>query len=373
MKLVIDNSILNAGGGIQVAISFLNDLKQLNLCDEYHIIQSPNISNQIDINCFPKNFIFYNIPLSEHKNILKRIKYTKKLEKNINPDCIFTTFGPSYHKSKYPKVIGFALPYIIYPNSPFFKQITLKEKLKYKLMSVIKTYCFNKNADALIFESDDARQIFNQKLTRSIRTYTVNNTLNNVFNNYKVKQEVKESKTFNILCLSANYPHKNLAIIPHVIDNIVDANSEIQFKFNISANKSDFNFENHYNQYINYLGRIDLEKLPELYETMDVLFMPTLLEVFSTTYLEAMYMQIPIVCSDMSFARDICADAALYCEPTNPKDYAEKLLRIKVDLSLSNDLINKGIENLKRFGNSMNRTKLYLNIIKDTINANNQK
>ena len=41
MKLIIDNSNLFAGGGLQVAASFLRDLKKkMNLSDEFHIIQS---------------------------------------------------------------------------------------------------------------------------------------------------------------------------------------------------------------------------------------------------------------------------------------------------------------------------------------------
>lgn len=373
MKILIDNSNLYAGGGIQVAISFLNDLKELNLEHEYHIIQSPNIAKQVDISNFPSNFTFYDLPFLEHKNIFKRIRYTKKIENCLKPECIFTVFGPSYHKSNFPKVVGFALPYIIYPDSPFFEQISIKEKIKYRLMSIVKTFCFDRNSDALIFESDDARRIFEKKLTRDIKTYKVNNTLNTVFNGYKVNVNKKDKDVFNILCLSANYPHKNLNIIPDVVEEILKIKPNLNFRFNISANKSDFKFDDKYNTYINFIGRVDLEDLPQLYDSMNLLFMPTLLEVFSTTYLEAMYMQLPIVASDMSFAKDICGKAALFCESTNPKDYAKKIVCIFDTPTLSKELIDYGLENLKRFGNSMDRTKAYLNIITETTNASNQK
>ena len=373
MKIIIDNSILNAGGGIQVAMSFLQDLIELNLSNEYHIIQSPNIAKILDKNIFPDNFIFYDISEVNHKSISKRISCTKKIENEIKPECIFTVFGPSYHRSKYPKVVGFALPYIIYPNSPFFDIIPLKERIKFKLMGLVKTYFFKRNSNAIIFESDDAKDIFRKKISSNIKTYTVNNTLNSVFDSYVVKGNMKDVNQLNILCLSANYPHKNLNIIPRVIDEIEKINPKLNFKFNISANKSDFNFDSKYNSYINFLGRVEINNLPDLYEKMDVLFMPTLLEVFSTTYLEAMFMQIPIVCSDMSFARDICANSAVYCSPVNAKQYAENIVKVYTDVDLKNNLVKNGLINLERFGDSKKRTLDYLYIIKQTINARNKK
>ena len=101
---------------------------------------------------------------------------------------------------------------------------------------------------------------------------------------------------------------------------------------------------------------------------MDIVLMPTLLEIFSTTYLEAMYMQVPIIASDMGFARDICWDSALFCSPLNAKDYAEKILMLSENSNLRNELITKGTENLKRFGTSMDRTQKYLEIIKEYAN-----
>ncbi|MDV3583331.1 hypothetical protein CMU85_17665 [Elizabethkingia anophelis] len=120
MKLIIDNSNLFAGGGLQVAASFLRDLKKMNLSDEFHIIQSLNAIKVIENEQFPDNFTFYNLGKSEEKSKSKRIRSVKRIESIVNPDCIFTLFGPSYHKSKYPKLVGFAIPYIIYQNSPFF-------------------------------------------------------------------------------------------------------------------------------------------------------------------------------------------------------------------------------------------------------------
>lgn len=372
MKIIIDNSNLFAGGGLQVAASFLRDLKTLNRSDEFHIIQSINSKTVISDELFPENFIFYNLGKTEETSKSKRIIKVKQIENDINPDCIFTLFGPSYHKSKFPKIVGFAIPYIIYPNSPFFKKISFKEKLHYKILSIIKTYSFKKYSDALIFETENAKKIFKEKTNYSNECFTVGNTINEVFfnpNHWK-DFDILPFSSFNILFLTANYAHKNMMIIPEVIQILKTKFKINDFKFLITLRKDELNFPDFCNAHIEYLGKVDLKKIPSLYKQSQMVFIPTLLEVFSATYLEAMFMEKPIVASDLGFSRDICANSAYFCDPINAESYAEAIFKIKNDENLRNDLVNKGTENLKRFGTSMNRTKGYLKIIYTLITKN---
>ncbi|WP_231427785.1 glycosyltransferase family 4 protein [Pedobacter sp. Leaf250] len=369
MKLIIDNSNLFAGGGMQVAASFLRDLKNMNLLDDFHVIQSVNCSEIVDDKIFPDNFKFYHLDKSEEKSKAKRITSVKKIEDTVNPDCIFTLFGPSYHKSKFPKLVGFAIPFIIYPESPFFKQISLKERIYYRILSVIKTYAFKKYADALIFETENARRIFSRKKKFKKYTFTVGNTLNEIFTkpDHWIDFENLPLGSCNILFLTANYQHKNMLILPDVIRILKDKFDLKDFKFLITLNKNDINLPEFCNENIEYLGKVDLEKIPSLYKHSDIVFIPTLLEVFSATYLEAMWMKKPIIASDLEFSQDICGDSALFCEPINPESYAEAIFRLITDESLTNLLVRKGTANLKRFGTSMDRTNSYLNIIKKLI------
>ncbi|HAY3535584.1 glycosyltransferase family 4 protein [Elizabethkingia anophelis] len=372
MKLIIDNSNLFAGGGLQVAVSFLRDLKKINLSDEFHIIQSLNAIKVIENEQFPDNFTFYNLGKSEEKSKSKRIRSVKKIESIVNPDCIFTLFGPSYHKSKYPKLVGFAIPYIIYQNSPFFKKISVKENIYYKLLSILKVYSFKKYSDALIFETENARKTFVEKTNYNKDTYTVGNTLNKIFfepNEWRDYDKLPTS-SFKILFLTANYPHKNMDVIPEVIKILKHKYKFNDFKFLITLHSEELNFPEYCEEYIEYLGKVDLKKIPSLYNQSQMVFIPTLLEVFSATYLEAMLMKKPIIASDLEFSRDICGESAYFCEPVNAESYAEAIFRLANDENLRNRLVNKGTENLKRFGSSMERTVSYLNIIKTLIKKN---
>ncbi|MCT3942690.1 glycosyltransferase family 4 protein [Elizabethkingia anophelis] len=372
MKLIIDNSNLFAGGGLQVAASFLRDLKKMNLSDEFHIIQSLNAIKVIENEQFPDNFTFYNLGKSEEKSKSKRIRSVKRIESIVNPDCIFTLFGPSYHKSKYPKLVGFAIPYIIYQNSPFFKKISVKENIYYKLLSILKVYSFKKYSDALIFETENARKTFVEKTHYNKDTYTVGNTLNEIFfepNEWRDYDNLPTS-SFKILFLTANYPHKNMDVIHEVIKILKHKYKFNDFKFLITLQSEELNFPEYCEEYIEYLGKVDLKKIPSLYNQSQMVFIPTLLEVFSATYLEAMLMKKPIIASDLEFSRDICGESAYFCEPVNAESYADAIFRLANDENLRNSLVSKGTENLKRFGSSMERTVSYLNIIKTLIKKN---
>jgi len=60
--------------------------------------------------------------------------------------------------------------------------------------------------------------------------------------------------------------------------------------------------------------------VPSLYAQSDALLMPTLLESFSGTYVEAMFHKIVILTSKLDFAEDVCGESAFYFDPTSPED-----------------------------------------------------
>ena len=56
-------------------------------------------------------------------------------------------------------------------------------------------------------------------------------------------------------------------------------------------------------------------------------FLPSLLESFSGTYVEAMFHGKTILTSDFDFARDVCAQAAFYFDPLDPNSILSSIIR----------------------------------------------
>ncbi|MDX2198868.1 MAG: glycosyltransferase [Phycisphaerae bacterium] len=77
------------------------------------------------------------------------------------------------------------------------------------------------------------------------------------------------------------------------------------------------------------VGPLPQSELASYYNHSGALILPTLLESFSGTYVEAMRLNCPILTSDMDFAREICGPAAIYFDPWSTADIRDAILRLK--------------------------------------------
>jgi len=82
------------------------------------------------------------------------------------------------------------------------------------------------------------------------------------------------------------------------------------------------------------------------YHHCDALLMPTLLESFTSTYLEAMHFGLPILTSDLDFAHAVCGEAALYFDPWDPTSIKDAILRLKGEPEVGRDLATRGRKRL---------------------------
>ena len=372
MKIILNVSNLFLGGGVQVAISFLHELKFIKKKYKYFVFLSNPISGQIEEHLFPKNFKFYKItkPISPLKTRPLVIKELNKLEAEIMPDIVFTLFGPSYWKPYAKNLVGFADPWLLNPTSVAYKQLSYFHRMRRRLLNFYKKYYLKREAKNFIIETNDGKN----KLSRYLkipknRIFVVNNSISHVFdhkkflsekNDFYIKLPKKKKNEFRLLLISNNYPHKNLKIIKDVIPYIKMFN----IKFILTLEEKDFreNFQG-LDDYIINIKKINLNSCPSIYDQCDALFLPTLLEVFSVSYLESMKMQKPILTSNYSFAKDICGNAALYFDPLDPKDISKKILNLLKNSKLRIQLINNGLRRLEIFKSSKFRAENYLKIL----------
>ncbi|MBV8097127.1 MAG: glycosyltransferase family 4 protein [Acetobacteraceae bacterium] len=77
-----------------------------------------------------------------------------------------------------------------------------------------------------------------------------------------------------------------------------------------------------------YLGRVTDEELRALYESAGCCVFPSFYEGFGLPAIEAMICGCPLLAADIPALRELCADAAHYCNPASPEDIAEKLIAL---------------------------------------------
>jgi glycosyltransferase involved in cell wall biosynthesis len=100
---------------------------------------------------------------------------------------------------------------------------------------------------------------------------------------------------------------------------------------------------------VKLLGFVDDAQLARLYQAASVFLFPSLEEGFGIPVLEAMANGVPVVTSNVSSMPEVGGDAALYVNPHDPADIAQKVVRAAEDSALRADLVHKGLTRASQF------------------------
>jgi glycosyltransferase involved in cell wall biosynthesis len=100
---------------------------------------------------------------------------------------------------------------------------------------------------------------------------------------------------------------------------------------------------------VKLLGYVTDDRLRLLYQAASLFLFPSLEEGFGLPVLEAMAHGVPVVASATSSLPEVGGDAALYVDPRNPKDMAEKIRRSVEDVDLRTGLTERGLARARQF------------------------
>lgn len=159
---------------------------------------------------------------------------------------------------------------------------------------------------------------------------------------------------FTLFCLTRYYPHKNLNILIELFERHGDALRDVAIVFTVSPsdNAPAAEFcrrieQPHLRGNLRTVGLVEQRELAAYFRHARGMILPTLLESFTGTYLEAMQLRCPILTSDRDFARVVCDDAALYFDPFDVDDMKQAILRLKNDAAVGPSLVEKGLKRVE--------------------------
>jgi glycosyltransferase involved in cell wall biosynthesis len=370
MKIIINTTNLKLGGALQVAISFIYECIEFRE-NEYHVFLSPSMVREVEQNIFPANFIFYIFDNPSRFIIFdKTSKLLTQVEKKINPDCVFSVFGPTYWKPKSKHVMGFANGLYLYGDLPYMQEMKRVEKLRFTLIKIYHHFLLKNNADLYVVQTQDMKDRFAKFIDKSKEKISVVASKYHSIFEKEVKNlhllPEKEESEFWFVTISAYYPHKKLDIINDLIKIIKKKKLNIKFVLTVSEEifHSKFEFSK---EYIINLGPVKLDECPYIYSKADALFLPTLVESFTASYPEAMIMKKPILTSNYTFATSVCKDAALYFDPYKIDDVVEKIIEIHSNKELYKKIVTKGLFVVDKLPSSKERAKEYLRLCKNVV------
>lgn len=321
MKKVFINAFNNhSGGGKSYLINFSRLLNQHKSIDSYYILVPPNIKMEFEKN---DNISIITLPSILSKMIflplcyiflIPMIVYFKKCSRVLNFSDI-----PIITKSK--QIMLFDWPYGLYPDSKAWQMMNKKDlfRRKVKLFILKKLIRF---VDEFIVQNSVMKKRL-EKYWKFRNAHIIPNaiSLDSLDSNFKTLQ-LRSTRKNRLLCLTHYYTHKNLEIFIPLAKEIKKQNLNFEIIITISKDQSSEaklllkSVDKEGLQNIIYnIGPVSMEYIPSLYNQSDALLLPTTLETFSGTYIEAIFHKKPIFTSDLDFARNVCKDYAYYFNP----------------------------------------------------------
>lgn len=365
---LINASNLKAGGGLQVADSICGQLNRFSQHKFVVVLSSYLDKTKERIIDYENVTVYnYNIPNTFRTIVLGRDQYLDQLVEKHNIDAVMTVFGPSRWKPRVPHLSGFALPQLVIPESPFFKRMGVFERMKWFFWCAFRKWSFKRSADFFWTEN----QYISKRLAILMKTnnvFTVSNYYNQIFDDGGKWSRSSTLPIFDgITCLSVSTytSHKNFEIIEEVVRCLRQKYPSFNIRLVLTYDDNEMNVSEDVKKNILFVGKKDISEIPFLYEHSDIMFMPTLLECFTATYPESMRMGVPIITTDMEFAKGLCGDAACYYSAVDPVAAAEAIYRVATDKEYAAQLVANGKEQLKKFDNYEQRANKLIKILEE--------
>jgi glycosyltransferase involved in cell wall biosynthesis len=353
LRVLLNCSTLVKGGALQAAVSFIRSAVQQGDYDiQWHYVISQNLAEelkQFDILQQLDSVSIMDISPARNKHSRKILK---AFEQSIRPDAVFTFFGPAYVNFSAPHLCGVADGWVTHGDRWAWRTVQgPKDAIRLLGAILYKAFMFRK-ADAWVTESATAQSGLIKRLRIQKENITIvqNSCASHYLGNEVAAKLPSADVNMRILCLSAYYRHKNLEIVPLVAKELAGLLPNFRFEFvmtlpaegdgigKVISKAKELGVEQH----ILNVGQVPVSQGPDLYRSCHVLFLPSVLETFSANYPEAMAMGLPIITTNLDFAREVCSDAALYFEPMNARDAARAITQLCQNAQLWQSLVAEG-------------------------------
>jgi len=340
-----------SGGGYQIACNFLMEtLKHRNNVEWYYITSADvdeAVGGAFENLKGTQYFVFPTQP--DFKNSYGRVKKELAVwEVDNKPDVIYTISSPCYFSFQTLEVMRFANAWVTNPNKYAWGTLSFKAWLRMKLYRMNQLRMLRKAKYVITQSATVGKGLVRLLNLPEEHIKVVPNVLPKVFLSIDVEKNLNKGFV-DIACVAAPFPHKNLSIIPRVLKILTDNYGISNVNIHITIPEDDPTLKGILNESKEYgvedhivnHGRCPQKMLSNIYNQCTICFLPSLLETFSATSLEAMYFGLNIVAADFEFNREVIGDAGLYYNPKDAEDAANKMASLILDPTLCTVLQEK--------------------------------
>ena len=384
MRIAIIAHGLRGGGGISVGQNIISSLGRIAPENQYLVTVPSDLGYEKITSKVPncEAIIFKNILGYYYSRTLFECHALPKKFINWEPDVILGLGNMGlYGRFDIPQAILCHNPYL-WHGRRHYGQTT---KMILYLMVWLQRRCLAKDlrqTQLLLCQTEAATKRIQDKYGYKGKTALCPNAVSRFTLDENESPEVLDlvkpyRDCLKLFYLTRYYPHKNLEVLIDLFDKYRDELSSVVMFLTIAADHhagaakllQSIDRKGLNDRIIN-VGPLPQESLGAYFRNMDALIMPTLLESFSGSYLEAMHFGLPILTSDLDFAHEVCGDSAIYFDPWDAEAVKNAILKLKRNPELAEDLVSKGKAQLQTKFRSWDQiTETLLHNLQDIVSA----
>jgi glycosyltransferase involved in cell wall biosynthesis len=349
-RVLVNATTCTKGGALQMATMFLQQAIRAPAEFEWRFAVSDAVYRELtrfDV-ALPEMEIFDRSPARDRASRTRLVD----IERQVGAEVVFTVAGPAYVRFRARHVVVCAEPWVTHAGLTAYRSLRFPDEwLRFNLLARYKRSWF-KAASAWILQTETARQGLHRRLGVPLeQCFVIPATCDSQYHTHERSIAFPAAdEPVRLLCFTAPYKHKNLKVIPAVAAELSRQLAGRKFVFVFTLPRDHAAWRSlvrdaeklGVGNRLENVGPIPVAEGPKLYESCHVCFLPTVLESFSATYPEAMAMGMPIVTSDLDFARDICRDAALSFPPRDARAGASQLVGLLNNRGKWDELVAAG-------------------------------
>lgn len=365
-RILINATNLHVGDGVQVAASFICELATKGEISKQFSVWMSRVVYENVKSASAVLDVFSSVRVLDIKGRQSFPEHALRDLKGF--DCVFTVFGPLYHRISARSIVGFAQPWIIYPNNECYSRLGLWSAFKLKLKFLLQRKYFAINSDVLVVEAEHVKErLVSQGVKHESEIFVVHNTVaalyfnESLWSNFSVD---RDPSRISLGFIGRNYAHKNSEMIPSV-KRMIESKYGLTVDFYVTFSDEEWlRCSDEFKLVAKNVGVLRVVDCPGFYSSLDGVFFPSLLECFSATPLEAMVMKRPVFLADRPFNRDVAQDYAFYFDPMSAESAADAIFSY---FQLPRDVrwgkLNLAREHSVNFSSAAERADKYVDLI----------
>lgn len=347
MKIGIDASNLNMGGGKTHIINFLNSIDWSKypedriilyakktllglIVDDPHIIKKTN--KYINGNIFTRYYWY--------------LFYFKDDFEDI--DILFVPGG--LYSGNFHPYVSMSRNMLLFDKNER-KRVGLKLRLKLELSRFFQVKSL-KQADGIIYLSDYAQETISRKL--NLVDKCIQKIPHGISSNFRIAPEERsfvQKRSFNLLYVSHIYEYKHPWNVVYAVAKLREKGYDIHVRIvgggdpgAILKLQNCIDTTAGATSYVEYCGNQKYDKIHSFYKEADLFIYLSTCENMPNILIEAMSSSLPIVCSDYPPMPEFIRDAGMLCDPLNVDAIAEAIEKLISSETLRKELSVKSYD-----------------------------